>query len=691
MERLTRIRAGIFLAIFGAIFLFFALKLYSLQIIETDGNTDNTKTFTTVTRVKAARGDIRDRNGNLLVTNRASYDLIINHFVLLSSGKTNDYFLDLVHLCRERGIEYNDHLPISQEPFVYTTEKFNSTWQNHFQAFLKSRNLDSDITATLLIQRLRTRYSIPETWSDEDARAVIGLRYELDLRQGSITNLSNFVFKEDIQSEDLAAILELNIPGMHTEASTVREYTTKYAAHILGYIGPMTSDQWKVYKEQGYSMDALVGQTGLEEAFEEYLHGTDGWRVDVVTPDGTIVKQFYNEGDEPKAGQNVELTIDLSLQTVAEESMAKLYKKLRAKEEGEAGYDVQGGAVVVMDVKTGQVLVCSSYPTYDLSTFFEDYEANLEAQYQPLYNRALLATYPPGSVYKMCMVTAAIDHGYINPFVQIEDKGVFTKYDGFEANCLAWTMHQVVHENVDAMYALACSCNYYFYVLGDEMDQDHIDETAKGLGLGEPTGIELKENTGYRANAETKKLLHSGSDAYWYPADSVLSAIGQGDNQFTPMQLCVYLNTLLNKGVRYKATFLNRVVSPDYSTVVMQQKAKIASTMQISSDAYFAYTNGMRDAVTIPGYGTANLLFGDYGYTTVAAKTGTAETGQKGSDNGAFLCYAPFDNPEIAIACYGEKVGGGSYLGEVAMDIFNTYFSNKNETGDVVVEENHIG
>ena len=154
MERLTRIRAGIFLALFAAIFIFFGLKLYSLQIIETDGNTDNTKTYTTITRVKAARGDIRDRNGNLLVTNRASYDLVINHFVLLSSGKANDYLLELVKLCREREIEYNDHLPISQLPFTYTTEKFNATWQNHFQAFLKSRNLDSDITATLLLQRL---------------------------------------------------------------------------------------------------------------------------------------------------------------------------------------------------------------------------------------------------------------------------------------------------------------------------------------------------------------------------------------------------------------------------------------------------------------------------------------------------------------------------------------------------------
>ena len=238
MERISRLRAGIFLAIFAVIIGFFALRLYNLQVVSTGGKVDNTKTFTTVTRVKAARGDILDRNGNVLVTNRASYDLVFNHYVILSAEGTNEKLLQLVQLCREQDIEYFDHFPVTKEtPFTYTLEQYNSTWQGYFQTYLPKRGgIDSDISAPLLIKKLRDSYNIPEEWSDLDARAVIGLRYELDLRDG-LTNLPNYVFVEDASSEALAAILELNISGLKTEASTVRVYSTQYAAHILGYVG----------------------------------------------------------------------------------------------------------------------------------------------------------------------------------------------------------------------------------------------------------------------------------------------------------------------------------------------------------------------------------------------------------------------------------------------------------------------
>ena len=301
MERITRVRAGILLTLFCLIVGFFALKLYDMQIIDTDGTVDNTKTFTTYTVVKAARGEILDRNGNKLVSNRASYDLVFNHYVIISASGTNDYLKSLVALCRELDIPYNDHFPVSKAaPFTYTLSEYNATWQGYFQSYLPEKGgLDSDISAPLLMKKLRTLYKIPEEWSEEDARAVIGLRYELDLRQG-ITNLPNYVFIADASTQALSAILELNIPGLKTETSTVREYNTQYAAHILGYCSAMTQDQWDYYstlKDQNgnalYNKDAQVGQSGLEKAFEEYLHGVDGIRVDRVTVDGTLVEQYY--------------------------------------------------------------------------------------------------------------------------------------------------------------------------------------------------------------------------------------------------------------------------------------------------------------------------------------------------------------------------------------------------------------
>ena len=706
MERLTRFRAGILLLLFCLIVGFFALKLYDMQIIQTGGEVDNTKTYTIRTRVKAARGEILDCNGNVLVSNRASYDVVLIHYIIISAEGTNEHLLNLVNLCREREIEYIDHFPVTKEaPFTYTLSDYNSTWQGYFQAYLpeKGGGLDSDITAPLLMKRLRQIYKIPETWSDEDARAVIGLRYELDLRQGIVPSLPCYVFLEDAQSDDLSAILELNIPGLNTEASTVREYNTKYASHVLGYVGAMTPDQWEYYKQledQTYSMDAMVGQSGFELAFEEYLHGTDGWRIDVYYADGTLKKQYYQKDangveQKPIAGKNVEVTIDLNLQRAAEDSMEKLIEELRASAvDGKKvdGADVEGGAVVVMDTRTGRVLACASYPTYDLGTYFENFDSLKEAEGAPLFNRALQAVYPPGSTYKMVMAIAGIHDGYISSNTIIRTQGKYMKYaaSDFTPTCLAWTMNGGTHGPIDVTVALQKSCNYFFYDVGDNISLSRIDSTAKGLGLGEHTGIELGEKIGMRANAENKAKLNAGSitgEDRWYAADQVMAAIGQSINQFTPMQLCSYTSTLANRGVRYKATFLNRVVSSDYRHLEYENEPQILSTMEISDDAYYAYTTGMKLAATV---GTAQATFGKYPIE-VAAKTGTAQHtgGTEDSDHGAFICFAPVDEPEIAVVVYGEKAGHGTTMGQIAKAVLDTYFDNP-EVGDVTTNENQI-
>ena len=543
---------------------------------------------------------------------------------------------------------------------------------------------------------------IPDDWSDEDARAVIGLRYEIRLRLGNISSLPMYVFMEDVDSISLASILELNIPGLTTEASTVREYRTEYAAHILGYCAPMTAEQWEYYSSlegQKYEMDALVGQSGLEKAFEEYLHGEDGIRVDVKTADGTLVDQYYLEGHEPKAGKNVEISIDLNLQASAEDALEKLITSLRATAEQSDkkvdGGDVEGGAVVAIDVKTGKILTCASYPTYNLSTFREDWDTLKDAPFAPLYNRALMAAYPPGSTYKMSMVVAAVDSGLITSVTRIRDMGVFKKYEesGFTASCLAWTNSHSVHlghdgqEGINAMEALSVSCNYFFYDIGDRLALSVIDATAKGLGLGEPTGVELGENTGHRANAETKKQLYTGDASRWYAADQVMASIGQSDNLFSPMQLCVYTSTLANQGVRYRATFLNQVVSSDYTKLEYVNQPQIMSTMTISDQAYQAYVTGMK---MVASEGTASRVFKNYPIP-VAAKTGTAQHSNVSmySDHGAFVCFAPADDPQIAIAVYGEKAGHGSTLAQIGKAVLDTYFDNP-DVGDVTTSENEL-
>jgi penicillin-binding protein 2 len=679
-------------AIVSAVLLFFAGRLYYMQIIETGGVIDNTTIFITKTRVKAARGDILDRNGNVMVSNRASFDLVINHYVLTSSENPNRSLYELVKLCNKLGIEYTDHLPITKTaPFTYTLEEYSSTWRGYFQEYLFRRGdgFDSDITAPLLLEKLRESYYIPAEWTDEEARAVLGLRYELSLRTLPNVYLANFVFISDADSDTLSAVSELNIPGMMVEASTVREYNTTYAAHILGYVGAMSPEQWEYYKNLehlDYAMDAEVGQAGLEQAFEEDLHGTDGYRIDYVTKDGTVIKTEYDPA--PKAGNNVEVSIDLNLQMAGEEMLAKVLDELRA--EGGDGGDAEGGAVVALDVKTGQVLVCASYPTYDPSLFFQNYTEILNADYRPLVNRATGVAYPPGSTYKMSMVVAGINHGLITKYTTITDYGIYKEYadSNFTPQCLLWTNSRGSHGTINAAEALRDSCNYFFYYLGDKLPIARMDSTAQGLGLGEHTGIEIFELVGIRANTENKKNNYSGADALWYPADAIQGAIGQGLNKFTPMQLAVYTATLANQGTRLKATFLSRVVSADYRSLIRKAEVTVVSQMEMSQEAVEAYMEGMRLVVTSPR-GTAFRTFGNYPIA-VSAKTGTAQTAPGQSDNGAFVCFAPSEDPQIAIAVYGEKAGHGTSVANIAKAILDAYFTVE-EDKDVTIHENQIG
>ena len=695
---MTRLRARILLGLFAFIMVLYAMRLFNLQIISTDGNTDNTTYYTTVTTVRAARGDILDRNGKVLVGNRASYDLVFNHFVIKSADNRNEYLYTLLKKCEELGVEHQDHLPVTTtRPFEYTLSDYSTAWQGYYQNYMSDRSWDPDVTAPLLIEKMRELYKIPEEWTEEEARAVIGLRYEFDLR--GVTNLPSYVFISDVDSENLAAILELNTPGLMVESSTVREYHTTYGAHILGYMGAMTENEWQEYKKLGYSMDADVGKSGFEQAFETYLHGIDGQRLDKVTKEGTIVSQQYLEGKEPVAGNNVETTIDIDLQKVAEDALAQrmkeiTYPNINTGGEGE-GLDAQGAAVVVMKVKTGEILACASYPTFNLATMKEDWDAINSDDLKPMFNRAFGATYAPGSTYKMSTLVAAMEHVYLKgekagqpiyaPGETIYDTGVFNHDDfaDFHPTCLFYSSSYGSHGDLTAQDALKVSCNLFFYELGYRMTIDMMDETAKGFGLGEPTGIELTEKVGWRANEASKKASYKNSaDAAWNGGDRVLCAIGQSENRFTPLQLAVYTCTLANQGTRYRATFLNRVTSSDYRTLVYSNSPEVVSKMNISDTTYNTYVDGMRRVVTMIG-GTATTCFGgpkDEDNTqwpskiTVCAKTGTAQHSSGGSDHGAFVCFAPMDDPQVAIAIFGEKTDHGSSMAPVAEPILKAYF-----------------
>lgn len=670
----------------AAVICVFVGTLYKIQISSAEGDDTPSGSITYYTTVSAARGEILDCNGNLLVGNRVAFSLTIVNTVLFNSSDPNESLRQLTNLCDELGLDFIDHFPVTMEkPYTYTTENYSGEYNGYFLDFLTARGWDTDISASQLIRYMKERYNIPESWTEEEARRVISLRYELQLRYD--TNLPTYTLLKDVDSDALAALTELNISGLNVETSTVREYSTDYAAHILGYTGLMNAEEWEYYKEYDYSMDAYVGKTGLEEAFELELHGQDGLRKTVIAADGTVLEDYYVV--EPVAGNNIELSIDLTLQRIAEDELERVILDLR--ENGlngtDSAKDAEGGAVVVMSVKTGEVLACCSYPTYDLSTYFEDYNDLLETEYSPLYDRALQASYAPGSIFKMVTTVAAIDSEAIEPETTIVDQGVYTRFSDSSYNCMLWTNRRATHGSINVMQALAVSCNYYFYEAGWLTGISEIDRVAKGLGLGEKTGVELYESSGQRANPETKKKLYTGDNASWYGADTVTAAIGQSENRFTPIQLCSYIATLANRGTRYQATFLKRVVSSDYQDLLYENRPTVLSQFEISEKAYQACVEGMKMAASSSN-GTVNGVFGGYPIA-VCAKTGTVQHGSGGSDHASFVIFAPADDPEIAITVYVEKGAQGGNLGNIAKAILDAYFSVETSI-DFVPAENEL-
>jgi penicillin-binding protein 2 len=680
-----KLRLGLFLTVFGILMGAYAYRLIQLQVVNPRTNSGSTGTYTYDTRVTAARGEILDRNGNVLVTNRASYNLIITGYALFNSEDPNESLRQLASLCRELEISYSDHLPVTRvKPYEYETSNYSDTWNNYFRSFLRQNDWDADVSAAQLIKLMRSRFHIPNDWSDEDVRDVLGLRYELDLRNYS--SLPTYTLLSDVDATQLAELMELNTPGMQVLASTVREYNTTCAAHILGRTAAMSPEEWEVYKEKGYAMDAFVGKDGLEKAFEDQLHGTDGVLRTTVDREGNIIAQYY--AVEPKAGANVETTIDVNFQRVAEEALGNYILDLRENGVGskQEGKDAEGGAVVVVDVKTGAVLASASYPTFNIATFSQDYNELIQDKYSPIFNRALMQAYPPGSIYKMCTSIAALNDGIISRNFTVEDKGIYEYYKDYQPACYLWTSSKQTHGIINCAQALAVSCNYFFYEVGRLTGMERMDKTAKALGLGEPTGVELPETTGWRANEESKKALYSDPKMQVFTdGDIIAMAIGQSENRFSPLQMAVYTAAVANRGVRYKATFLNRIISADYQELIYEMKPEVASVLTVTEESWNVCERGMRMAVADPS-GTANKVFGEYP-VAVCAKTGTAQHGPGGSDHASFVCYAPADDPQIAIAVYVEKGAQGGSLGNIAKAIFDAYFVNAGGN-DTVSPEN---
>mgnify|MGYP003195305661 FL=1 len=677
--------------------------LYKLQIIEGAAYYEESQNKRVSEQtVTAARGNILDRYGRVLVSNRECYNLKISDKRLFSDEveDPNAVILQMINMVEAAGDKYTDDLPITKEPpFEYTN--MTDIQRMLLNAYLKDKGLDEDTTAVELMSYFRTRYDIAGSYNAEEMRKIASVRYAVNVRYAINTN--PYVFVEDASIDLISDLMGVVGNVVEVETSYIREYNTQYAAHILGYVQAMSDADMEKYRpgkeNSTYDYDTKVGKDGVELAFENWLHGTNGKATVERTASGTVTSTIYTE--DPVPGNHVYLTIDIQLQEAVERiletgiqtlQLKRDEDNLKAVSEGrtdDVREDIQGGAIVVVDIKTGEPLAIASYPTYNLSTLLEDYDEISSTEYDPLFNRALLGAYAPGSTFKPCTAIAGLSENIINTETQILCDGVFTKYSdqGYAPECWIYTQDHLTHGNDNVTEALKDSCNIFFYTVADNLGIRKLMEYAKNFGLGESTGIELVETTGNMANPDNH-LTYDVDE--WVDGDTVQTGIGQSDSLFTPLQLAEYCAAIANGGTRHSAALLKSVRSFDYSRQLYQKDTEALSTVETADYNWAAVQRGMYLMANDISSSSLTVYYalGNYSYNgvslPVAAKTGTSQLGEDKTNNAIFMCYAPFDDPQIAISIVVERGQSGANLSSMARNVLDAYFGlgDKSSTAD---------
>ena len=684
---------GVLFALIMVIYLAF---LYNLQIVQGEEYYNRSKEISTEKRtVTAARGNILDRYGRVLVSNKECYNLKIDTAKLFANDDPNAVILELVNMVQGYGDSYTDDLPISMTPPFEYEEDMTDIERTMLLAYFKDKAreniLPDNPNAVELLSYMRTRYDIDNSYSAEEMRIIAGVRYSINVRYA--INTADYMFVEDASMQLIASIMENKLPGIEIERAYMREYGTEYAAHLLGYTGLMTQEEYERYSLLNYATNAYVGKDGIEYAFEEYLHGQDGEVVETRNPAGTVLSTVYLK--EPVPGNHIYLTIDIALQEQVERILAngvenvliKDRRQTRAEGIARGDYDpemkdeITGAAAVVVDVRTGEPLAIASWPTYDVSTIIEKYSELMETPNAPLFNRALMGAYAPGSTFKPCVAMAALTDTSIdfNTETRTKCEGVFTKYaaEGYAPECWIWNAmapEHYTHGNDNVTEAIRDSCNYFFYSVGHDLGVTTMGKYAHLFGLGVPTGIELVETVGNMSSEETH---HYYVDDDWHIGDTMQAAIGQSDSIFSPLQIAEYCATVANSGTRYSASVLKAIRSYDYSEKLYEREPEILSTVDSPAYNWAAVHEGMYLVLHDWAANAPNCENWVDCSWEVAGKTGTAQKGEKITNDGIFMCYAPFESPEVAIVIVVERGGSGAGVQFMARQIMDAYINIK--------------
>lgn len=681
------------LSILVLVFVIFAGTLLKIQIVKADDYQKSTVSSYSV-NVEAARGEILDRNGTPLVTNRQGNSIVFNYAFFPSDQKQrNEIILSLINLCDEYEIEHIDNLPILMDKIDGSSYSFAPDSEDDVK-WLKSSamlGLNSYATADNCMKALIKLYKL-EDYAPADAIKIAAVCVEMVKTNFSISTY--YTFAEDVPMELVSIIMENSTfyKGVENQIVPYREYEQgDIAPHIMGRVAKISAEQYSSEKDKtkdavskakangkseseiaaiernAYAMNDVIGSGGLESAMESYLRGKRGVKTVLIDSNGGATEDYTVA---PEQGNTLVTTIDANLQRAAQEALERRISTLNVNTNLPAG--IAGAAVVVENVHNGEILACATYPSYDNSTWDENYEAWVEDTLgSPLWNRATMSTFEPGSTFKPIVAIAGLEEGIIDEDFTWVCDGWYRYFSDVEFGCAG----RAAHGEVNVTEAINKSCNCFFFETGRLLGIDKIDKWASAFGLGSKTGVEINEATGILAGKEYRE----SQGGTWHPGDTVQAAIGQSDHQFTILQMCNYCATLANGGTRYIPHFVKAILTYDYSETVLTKEPTVAQEINIDKANLKMVQEGM--------YKVAHEGFCKDAFANIpikaAAKTGTSEVAKKidgviyEGNNGFLITYAPYEKPEIAIAIVVETANQGALTASIAADIYNYYFSEK--------------
>lgn len=679
--------------IIGIISVIFIIQLFNLQILHGDEYREKSekRMLRKETQV-ASRGEITDRNGVVLASNKLSFDVDL-YKVKVSAKEQNEAIAKLINILLSNGDNIYSTFPVND-----TLDSFNFETEEEAKKWKKEMNLKEDATFDETIDTFIQKYDLADYSVDRKNQIrMIMIKYEGNLNGYSLFNAA--LVAKDISEKSVAQIEEKKseLYGVNVISVPKRYYPNgEFAAHVIGYVSKISDKEYKTKKDEGYNINSIIGKAGIEQAFEKYLKGKDGVIKAETDSKGNVSSETVAE--EPVSGNSISLTIDYRLQKTAEESLVSVINGLKdGTLLGKKISEASAGSVVVLDVESGETLAMANYPTYNINDMVsgiskERLSSLFNDPLKPMYNRAISGTYSPGSTYKMLVGIAGLKAGKITLDEKILDPGIYPY--GHKPKCWIYSQYHTTHGYVNLEGAIKGSCNCYFYEVGRRIGIDEIVKTTKLFGLGQKTGIELYgESTGKIAGENEKE---------WYLGDTLNASIGQSYNLYTPVQLANYISTIANGGRLNKVSIIKSVTSSDTNEQISLNEIEnysnsFTETNFESKDVGLekAYVDSVKKgmlSVTNEVGGTASIIFRNSNIQ-VAGKTGTSQVAGK-QNNGIFVGFAPYDKPKIAVVAIIEGGGEGTYTAHVVRPIMEEYFkiSTEDKSNDKVqnVVENNI-